>query len=219
MNIYWDIQGQTIVPSLNSRGTVPQYDFYLRDTLQVNLYLVTSQAVVNQPWAVTALAAGEEIDFGAKAAVTDTDFLFSQATWTSTGTGVTQRYVAEISLNTAELIAAMGDASSLDVIAEWTIRNTSNEGMYTTQVTFRILPDIITGSEGVPSSQYPVIAQYTDDSGIKAVRIVNAAGTAMSLFKNGVPYIFEPDTALWYPVTIKIVDSVPVLALGAGGNI
>ena len=91
--------------------------------------------------------------------------------------------------------------------------------MYTTQVTFRILPDIITGSEGVPSSQYPVIAQYTDDSGVKAVRIVNAAGTAMGLWKNGVPYIFEPDTALWYPVTIKIVDSVPVLALGAGGNI
>ena len=219
MNIYWDIQGQTIVPSLNSRGTVPQYDFYLRDTLQVNLYLVTSQAVVNQPWAVTALAAGEEIDFGAKAAVTDTDFLFSQATWTSTGTGVTQRYVAEISLNTAELIAAMGELSSLDVIAEWTIRNTSNEEMNTTQVTFRILPDIITGSEGVPSSQYPVIAQYTDDNDVKAVRIVNAAGTAVALFKSGSTYIFIVETGLWYPIVGSIVDGAQVIALGEGENI
>jgi len=219
MNLYWDIQGQTIVPSLNSRGTVSQYDFYLRDTLPVNLYLVTSQAVVNQPYAVTALAAGESIDFGAKAAVTDSDFLFSQATWTAAGTGATQRYAGEISLNTAALIAALGVLTSLDVIAEWTIRNTSNEEQYTTQVTFRILPDIITGSEGVPSSQYPVIAQYTDDDSVKAVRIVNADGTAMGIWKNGVPYIYETDTALWYPVTIKIVDSIPVLATGAGENI
>ena len=219
MNLYWDIQGQTIVPSLNSRGTVSQYDFYLRDTLPVNLYLVTSQAVVNQPYAVTALAAGESIDFGAKEKVTDSDFLFSQATWTSAGTGTTQRYAGEISLNTAALIAALGVLTSLDVIAEWTIRNTSNEEQYTTQVTFRILPDIITGSEGVPSSQYPVIAQYTDDDSVKAVRIVNADGTAMGIWKNGVPYIYETDTALWYPVTIKIVDSIPVLATGAGENI
>jgi hypothetical protein len=219
MNIYWNRQNADIVPSLNAAGVVNRFDFFLRDTLSVNLIICVNQAVTNQPFGVTSLAGGESVKFGAKAAVTDADFLFSQATWVAQGAGDTQAYVADISLNTAELIAAIADADFLDVIAEWTIQNTSNENLDTTQVTFRIFPDVIKGTEGVPTSQFPVIQQYTDDSGTPAVRIVNAEGTVVGVFKNGIPYTFILSTGLWYPLLGSIVDGIPVLALGAGESV
>lgn len=218
MDMFWNIQEQALVPSLRNRGKITRYNFFLRDTLPIVLYLVAEQAVTNQPFAVTALGSGESIQFGAKEATTDDDFLFSEATWTPTGSGTTQRYVADVSLNTAALIAALGTLAYLDVTAEFTIVNTSNENLNTTQVTFRIYPDVIAGSEGVPASQYPVIAQYTDDNSVLAVRIVNSNGEAMGLFKNGAVYIFIASTGLWYPVTGSIVDGIPVIALGAGEN-
>ncbi len=219
MNFYWNLQDQEIVPSLNSRGVVSRYDFFLRDTLPIELFLCESQANVNQPYGVIPLESGQSINFGAKAAVTDEDFLFSAATWVSAGSGATRRYTADVSLNTAELIAAVGSAASLDVIAEFVIQNTSNEDLYTTQITFRIFPDIIKGTEGVPTSQYPVIAQYTDGNDVPSVRIVNAEGTAVALFKNGATYIFITETGLWYPITGSIVDGVAVPGLGAGENL
>lgn len=219
MPIYWDMSNQKMVPSLNSSTKITQYDFVLRDVLPVTLRVCNWQAVLNTPYVVTAIDAGSAIKFGAKALATyatDPDFLFSQGTWTAAGTGEDTTYTADITLNTAELIAAIGTSSYLDCKAEFTILNVGNDNELSTQFTMRIYKDVITGSEGVPTTEYQVIAQYTDDNGVQAVRIVDANGVAVGLFKNGSPYIFCLATGLWYPVSIAIVDGIATLAPGAG---
>jgi hypothetical protein len=222
MNIYWSLQEQKLMPSLNSTAQITQFNFVLRDTIPVVLRVCNTQSVQNVPYVVTAIDAGKSIKFGAKALATyatDAEFLFSQATWTAAGSGTTTTYTANINLNTAELIAAIGTAAYLDCKAEFTILNASNENELSTQVTFRILKDVVTGSEGVPTSEFQVIAQYTDESNVQSVRIVNAAGVAVGLFKNGAPYVFIQSTGLWYPLTGVIQDGIPVPALGAGESI
>lgn len=222
MNMYWDFQNQKMVASLNSAAAVTQYDFVLRDTLPVVLRVCNTQSVLNVPYVVTAIDAGKSIKFGAKALATyatDGEFLFSQATWTAAGTGENTTYSANIQLNTSELIAAISTASYLDCKAEFAILNASNENELSTQFTMRIYKDVITGSEGVPTSEYQVVAQYTDDNGVQAVRLVNASGVAVGLFKNGAPYVFIQSTGLWYPLTGIIQDGIPVPAFGAGENV
>jgi len=222
MNIYWDMQNQKLVPSLTSTSKIERYDFILRDLLPVTLRVCNEQTNINVPYVVTAIDADKSIKFGAKALatyITDTDFLFSQATWTEVGSGTNTTYTADIELNTAELIAAIGSSSYLDCQAEFTIQNASNKNELSTQTTFRIYPDVIKGTEGVPTTEYQVIAQYTDDNNVAAVRIVNAEGVAVSLFKNGSPYVFIQSTGLWYPLTGTIVNDIPVPAFGAGENV
>ena len=219
MNIYWSHQEQKLVPSLNSEAAITRYDFVLRDTLPVVLRVVNWQAVNNVPYIVTAIDAGKSIKFGAKASAsyaTDTEFLFSQATWTAAGSGITTTYSANIPLNTAALIAKMGTATSLDCKAEFTILNATNGNELSTQVTFRIIRDVISGDEGVPSSEYDVVAQYTSDLGVGSVRLVNSDGVAVGVFRNGCPYVFETTTALWYPLTATLQDGIVIPAFGAG---
>lgn len=219
MNMYWSHNEQKMIASLNSTAQVTQYDFVLRDSLPVTLRVVNAQSTINVPYVVTAIDAGSSIKFGAKALstyATDANFLFSQATWTEAGTGESTTYTADIPLNTAELIAAIGDSEYLDCKAEFTIENALSEHELSTQFTMRIYPDVIKGTEGVPSTQYQVISQYTDDNGVAAVRIVNAEGVAVGLFKQGAPYVFITETGLWYPLTGIIQDGIPTPAFGAG---
>lgn len=219
MNMYWSFNEQKMVPSLNSTAEVTQYDFVLRDSLPVTLRVVNAQSSINVPYVATAIDAGSSIKFGAKALATystDANFLFSQATWVASGSGATTIYSADIQLNTAELIAAIGTSEYLDCKAEFTIENSLSEHELSTQFTMRIYPDVIQGTEGVPSTQYQVISQYTDDNGVAAVRIVNAEGVAVGLFKQGAPYVYISETGLWYPLTGIIQDGQPTPAFGAG---
>lgn len=217
--LYWDLQNQKLVESTNSTAKVERMEFVLRDTLPVTLRVLNEQANITVPYVVTAIDAGSSIIFGAKALATyatDANFLFNQAVWTAAGSGTTTTYSADIPLNTAALIDAMGTASYLDCKAEFTIVNSSNEHELSTQLTWRILKDVIVGSEGVPASEYTVISQYTDDNNVAAVRIVNGNGVCMALFKNGCLYSFCRDDGLWYPDVVRIIDGVAVKTLGAG---
>jgi hypothetical protein len=216
MNIYWWRDNQQIVTNLNSTRQVPRYDWFLRDTLPVDLYVVEKQSNVNVPFAVTAIEATQTISFGAKEAYTDTSFLFSSNSWTPSGSGDSQKYTGEISLNTAELIEKIGTSDYLDVVAEFTILNADNSNVLTTQFDVRVTQDVISGSEGTPTTQYPVIAQYTTDGGEQAVRLVDGNGVSVGYFKNGAPYVYIAETGLWYPLTGAIIDGKPSPAFGAG---
>ena len=216
MNIYWWKDDQQLVAGLYSESKVTGYDWVLRDVIPVNLYVVESQSNINQPYAVTAIAGSESIEFGAKENRSDAAFLFSQDTWTPTGSGDSQRYVAEISLNTAELIAAIGSNDTIDVFGEFTIVQADGDNVLSTQFTIEVTRDIISGSDRVPTTEYPVIQQYTDDNDRRCVRIVNSNGRQVGLWKNGCPYVYEPSTQLWYPLTATIQDGQPTPAFGAG---
>lgn len=216
MDMYWYKDDQQIVVGLNSTRQVTRYDWFMRDVLPIKLYIVEKQASTNVPFFVSDIEAEESIAFGAKADYNETTFLFSQATWTAQGSGESRYYSADISLNTAELIAAVGTDDFLDIIGEFTVVRADNSNALTTQFNIRVTQDIISGSEGVPTSEYPVVAQYIDDSGTPAVRLVNSEGVAVCLFKNGSPYVFISETGLWYPLTGKIQDGQPTPAFGAG---
>jgi hypothetical protein len=171
------------------------------------------------PYIVTAIDAGKAIKFGAKALATyatDAEFLFSQATWTAAGTGESTTYSANIQFNTSELIAKIRTSAYLDCKAEFTILNSSNENELLTQCTFRIWKDVITGSEGIPTTEYLVISQVVDDTGAQIVKIVNAAGVLVGVFKNGAPYTFIQSTGFWYGLTATIQDGQPVPAFSTG---
>ena len=176
MNIYCYRDNQQLIASLYSNQVVLQYNWFLRDVIPISLILVTKQANVSQPYAVTALNAGESIQFGAKAAYADATFLFSQNTWTSEGTGPTQKYTANVSLNTTELIAAMAAVDTLTVKAEFTFVQADNSNALTTQFLIKVTRDVIIGTEGTPTSEFPVIQQFTDVDGIAKVRLVNSLG-------------------------------------------
>lgn len=219
INLYWAVELQKLVPSLYSDSAVNLYAFYLRDTLPVTLRVVTASNLETPRWTVNAIEAGTSIKFGAKALATyptDETFLFAAATWVEAGSGTSTTYSADISLNTAELIAAIGAETYLDCRAELTLQNTGGEHLSTTQTTFRIYRDVIVGTEGMPASQYAMIVQYLDGNGVQCVRLVNADGGAVAVFKRGSPYIYCAETGLWYPATVTIQDNVPVLGLGDG---
>ena len=175
MNIYWDFNNQQIVGGLTSRSKVAQYDFFLRDVIPVDLILVNAYVNATQAYAATALGSGQSISFGAKEAYADTDFLFSSSTWTASGSGTTQKYVGEIDMNTTELIAAV-TADTLNVKAEFTIVQSDNSHALTTQFAIKVTKDVISGTEGTPTSEYPVIQQFTDTDDVAKVRLVNSAG-------------------------------------------
>lgn len=219
INLYWATEQQKLVTSLYSDSAVSLYAFYLRDTIPVVLRVVTASNLETPKWVVTSVTAGLSIKFGAKALATyatDTSFLFSAATWTEAGTGTSTTYSADISLNTAELITAIGSATYLDCKAEFTLQDVSGLHKNTTQATFRIYRDVIIGTEGTPTSQYAMVVQYLDGNGVQCVRLVNADGGAVAVFKRGSPYIYCAETGLWYPATVTIQDNVPVLGLGDG---
>ena len=176
MNIYWDIENQRIVAGLNSRSLVTQFNFFLRDTIPVDLILCAPQANVNQPYSVQSLDVGDSIRFGAKAAVTDSAFLFSCASWVASGSGTTQKYTGSFQMNTAALIAALGSLASLAVKAEFTIVQPDNSHALTTQFSIVVYPDVIIGTEGVPVTAFNVVEQFTDSDGIAKVRLVNSLG-------------------------------------------
>lgn len=177
MNIYWHKDNQELVTSLYDQQAVSQYNWFLRDVIPVSLYVVRKNTgSINVPFAVTDIATGESIRFGAKAAYDDTSFLFSQASWTGSGSGATRKYSAEISLNTSALIAAMAAVDELTVKGEFTIIQDDNSNALTTQFDIKVTRDVIIGTEGVPTTEFNVIEQFTDSDGIKKVRLVNADG-------------------------------------------
>lgn len=176
MNIYCYRDNQQLIASLNSTQVVLQYNWFLRDVIPISLVLVTKQANISQPYAVAALNAGESIQFGAKAAYADATYLFSQNTWTAEGTGPTQKYTASINLNTTELIAAMAAVDTLTVKAEFTFVQPDNSNALTTQFLIKVTRDVIIGTEGTPTSEFPVIQQFTDLDGVAKVRLVNSLG-------------------------------------------
>jgi hypothetical protein len=188
----------------------------LRDTIPIHLYIVTEQYSEVTKYAVSDIEALHTISFGAKAALTDAEFDVSENTWTPVGSGTDKYYSANVELNTAELIAAIGDLNTITLKAEFTIVSPTGANQLSTQFDLTINRDVIVGTEGIISGNYTVIIQYQDDDGGQGVRIINAAGTQVGLFKNGSPYVFCETTGLWYPLTAREVDGIVVPGYGEG---
>lgn len=147
MNVFWDIANQRLVRALTSKAAVAGYTCVLRDAVPVTLYLVAEQSNVTTPYAVTEIASGHSVKFGAKAALTDTAYLSEQATWTPSGSGATQCYLGSFPLNGASLVSAMAGLSALSLFAEFTTQDNDGKQYLSTQFSLKIIHDVIQGTE------------------------------------------------------------------------
>jgi len=221
MNVFWDINSQKLVSGLSASpaSSIKSYSMILRDYNAIMLYVVapTVPTSANQPFTPMVIDAGASISFAMKdPAHLELGPLVSCVVWTP-GTDAlgNPTYSGQWILNTADLITFMGAKSSATLRAEFTLVQGGND-QFSTQFDVVITPDVIRDSDGVPASLFNSLEQYTDGSGVLCVRLINGAGVCVGVFKNGAPYVFSAVTGFWHPITITIVDSQPVIGLGAG---
>jgi hypothetical protein len=180
MKIYWDIQNHLFLESLTNSQAFQQWDWILRDIVPVELYIVTpddaTQAYIQQE-----TPAGFGIRFSAK--VSSATFagvpLIAQADWTLSGTGTTAKYTGSISLNTAELIQAVGVLEYLDIIAEFSFEDLGGVQRDSTQLTLRIKPDVHRTGDATPAAYAPFLEFFTDSVGKECLRIKNTQGETL----------------------------------------
>ena len=221
MNVFWNINSQTIVSGLNASpaSSIKSYSMILRDYNAITLYVVapTVPTSANQPFTPMVIDAGASISFAMKdPANLQNNPLVSCVVWTPGVDALSNPiYSGQWILNTADLITFMGAKSSATLRAEFTLVQGGND-QFSTQFDVVITPDVIRDSDGVPASLFNSLEQYTDSNGVPGVRLINGAGVTVGVFKNGSSYIFSAVTGLWHPITIKIVDSQPIIGLGSG---
>lgn len=202
LSLYWDLQNQRLVPSLYSTGKITAMTFVLRDKVPVSLALVTEQASTVQPYTVTELASGQSIRFGAKTAVTESGFVVSQFTWADNGEELPdRRYTADIDLNTAELIAAIGVLSTIALVAEFTILNGDGSNELSTQFTLNVIPDVIVGTEGVPVSADD-IAFATPAFVVAQADAIKTPTGGLYRLKNGALQLYNNTTGKYQTMTL-----------------
>ena len=215
MNLFWDRQNHKMTTALTSTQALTRLDLVLRDTYSVSLAVMTPQANLGAPYVAGEVGAGQSIRFGAKASGSFAGgFLFSALTWVLTGSGTTARYTADLSLNTAALIAAMPASGTLDVTGEFVVIGAALENIDSTQFTVRIALDVIRGSEGALADPDPPYAtvDYVDAAIASAIPI-NGANTR---FFNGYFQIWNPTQSLWHTLWATGAAGSETLTLGAG---
>ena len=178
MNIFWDMTNHQFVASLTNSQVIESFSWYCRDTLSATLYLLAEDsngalALTDPPSGYVPRLAGKQSSALAGAA------LIYTGDWTKTTTGT---YTGTISLNTSELIAALGTSTSLTLILEATL-DSAGSNTDTTQVALYIYPDVIRGTESAPSSLTPWFEFFTDDAGLRCLRLCNDNGQTLQVFK------------------------------------
>ena len=147
LTLYWSYTEQKLVKALTSKVAVTSIAAVLRDVMPVDLYLVTPQAVQATPYVAGEIAdigEGLHIEFGAKAALTDTTYLCRQQTWTETGSTY---YAGNFPLDGAALGMAMSGITSKTLYAELTIVDGAGKNYLSTQFNLVISHDVIQGTE------------------------------------------------------------------------
>lgn len=185
MNIFWDKENHEFVAGLSDSNLVTRLDWILRDTVPVVLYIVTP-STTDQTYTPAAAPAGYSPRFSLKASGSfDGAALAAQATWTQTLDADSKIvYTANISLNTAALIAAVGALTELDLVGEFTLQDASGLNADSTQIDVRIKPDVHRATDVDPDALAPWWQEYTDAaSGKKCLRIKNSDGETLVEFK------------------------------------
>jgi hypothetical protein len=174
----WDIKTQRVMYDYVAQNTITTLDLVLRDIYAAELIIVDRTSDRSTPYVVSDIPSGYSIAFNAKlpADLTADPALISQMGWVGEGTGTTRKYIADINLNTAALIAAMGTEASVTLRGEFVLIRPDNGHEASSQFSIRVAQDVYRGTEGTPVTVPNPIQQYTDTDGVKKVRLVNADG-------------------------------------------
>ena len=180
----WDINRHLFVKADDNEQQVTRLDWFLRDLVSVELQLV-EWSDTNSAYSVIEAPSGWSIKFCIKQSGSlDGAALAFAGTWTKSGSGDDTIYTASVNLNTTALINAVGSLTKLDLIAEFTLQNTSGRHRDTSQLTCRMKPDVYRGTEGTPiDAHWPLLEEYTDGDGNKCVRMKNSDGQTLAVWK------------------------------------
>lgn len=178
--IYWDIQNHELLKSSASGQAFQRMDWILRDLLSTTLYTMVPNDSTGS-YDLEDVAAGSEIRFALKASdARGGGNLVLSVTWTNTATGT---YTATIDLNTAELIADMGEEVYQDYVGEFVIVDAAENQSDSTQITVRITADVYRGTEPAPTASIERAWQdYQNANGAWCVRLVNQSGETLASF-------------------------------------
>jgi len=181
MNIYWDTQNREFVKSLTQGQVVSRIDWFMRDQQYVLLYL-TTPSDEDQSYVPYEVPVGWTVKFGCVVDPGDA-YLVYEGAWTKHDTETA--YEATVNLDTEELIAAVGSAAKLDLIAEFTLQDVEGNTKDTAQINLQIKPDVIFAGALEPTSaeSWPWQQEFTDpETGELRVRILNSLGEVRAEF-------------------------------------
>ena|GEM_PF-6175619 len=182
MNIYWDIPNHELVKSTTNQQTVQKLTLVLRDQVPIALYPVQENTGDGDAYVAYTLPTGYTVKCSMKASTgLAGQPLAFQGDW---GALDSDHYDATLSLNTAALVAAVGDETSLAVMLELTLQDASGNNRDSTQVNVTILADVHRPTDAAPTSLSPLFKEYTDETtGKKCIRIMNSDGEVLAEYK------------------------------------
>lgn len=182
MNLFWDYSEHKLASALND-PIQPQVAWTVRDTIPVSIAIVEREDITEAFTAIKLadvehVSALESIIMAGRASVDAGDYSFYEDTFTWNASDTAPRYDGEIDLNQEALINAIGAREVLRIRAQIALEK-NDVHYYSTYFPIWIINDVITSA--IPPS-----------SAANAPRI-----------HNGLLYIYNEDTGLWYPVTTR----------------
>lgn len=168
MNFYLDIDKGRLINGVNDPQEVTDLVMVLRDIVSATVTIVKVNTAAGDLYVPVDLAAGRFLIFGAKpVAGLDGVYFVTQSAWTKSE-GVTGVYTANIELTEAALIAAVGAAQSVALLAEFTQVDDVGNNYDSVQFNLSVIPDVNRGGEPVATRVSPsggVYALMVDDNG------------------------------------------------------
>lgn len=181
MKLYYDYENRKLMDGLNSGQQIQNLTMVFRDQMDITLYVMK----LNDSTGLNELAdppAGMAPLFGLKGITQEDlagDYLAVQAVWTSTATGT---YTATIDLATAELETELAEETSVELKAEFTLRDADELDHYSTQIDVTVNYDVNGLGEGATHSVYLGTSTLVHEeviAGIKRVIICNSDGVEL----------------------------------------
>ena len=178
MNIYWDYLNAILAKDLSGSNQISDLTWVLRDQVPIVLYLVEPATSGGDYYQVVENPSGCAPVFGAKASsgLAGAHLIYNAA-FVKTGTGATTKHTATLNLNTAELIAAVPAAATVELIGEFVLVDASGNHRDSCQFTLYVKPDVTRGTEASPLSVYaPCLVQELVVGGVKYLILQNSDG-------------------------------------------
>jgi hypothetical protein len=175
MKLYWDIDNDRMVSGMNSPVAITDLTMVLRDIVAIELNVVRVATAGTTYYELADLPVGRTPYFGAKpAAALSGTHLVAQPNWTHGSTGI---YTANIYLGQDNLIAAVGAASPLTLVAEFVQISETGDNYNSTQFPLIVKADVTQGGESTNSGVYAacLVVQVVED-GKKVILIQNTDG-------------------------------------------
>lgn len=170
---------------------------------------LSDSSAVQMPEGATIAVAGK-----AATAMDEAEMLFAATGFTEVVDDEDVYYYADIDLNTQEMDDLFSDlaASYADIKVDVEVRNSDNTDRLTFQFDATARHQVYSGA---PAPE-PGTPPYYSAAEAEARFVPRREDEAFMRWANGRWYHYISDTGLWYPEVAKIVDGVPIIALGEG---